>query len=114
MALHKLNKFHWHLTDSPGWRIEIKQYPLLTTLGAKGNFSDPEADAKFYTQKEITEIVNYAADRCIEIIPEIDMPGHATAAAKAYPEFSGGGSKKYPDFTFNPGKKVRINFLRIF
>ncbi len=111
MSLHKLNKFHWHLTDSPGWRIEIKQYPLLTTLGAKGNYSNPEADAKFYTQNEIAEIVRYAADRFIEIIPEIDMPGHATAAAKAYPEFSGGGSKKFPDFTFNPGKEGTYQFL---
>ncbi len=111
MALHKLNKFHWHLTDSPGWRIEIKQYPLLTTLGGKGNHTDPTAPAAFYTQKQIAEIVQYAADRCIEIIPEIDMPGHATAAAKAYPEFSGGGSAKYPDFTFHPGKEGTYRFL---
>ncbi len=111
MALHKLNKFHWHLTDSPGWRIEIKKYPLLTGPGAKGNFSDPEAEAKFYSQKQISEIVQYAADRFIEIIPEIDMPGHATAAARAYPEFSGGGSKKFPDFTFHPGKEGTYGFL---
>ncbi|MEI7830081.1 MAG: beta-N-acetylhexosaminidase [Prolixibacteraceae bacterium] len=111
MALNKLNKFHWHLTDSPGWRIEIKQYPFLTTLGAKGNNSDPEAEAKFYTQKQISEIVQYAAQRFIEVIPEIDMPGHATAAAKAYPEFNGGGSAKYPDFTFHPGKEGTYLFL---
>ena len=73
MALHKLNKFHWHLTDSPGWRIEIKQYPLLTGTGARGNFSDPEAGA--------------------------------------YPEFSGGGSRKFPDFTFHPGKEGTYVFL---
>ena len=111
MALQKLNKFHWHLTDSPGWRIEIKQYPLLTGPGAKGNFSDPEADARYYTQQQIKAIVQYAADRFIEVIPEIDMPGHATAAAKAYPEFSGGGSKKFPDFTFHPGKDGTYGFL---
>ena len=111
MALNKLNKFHWHLTDSPGWRIEIKQYPLLTTLGAKGNNSNPEAEAKFYTQKQITEIVQYAGQRFIEVIPEIDMPGHATAAARAYPEFNGGGSVKYPDFTFHPGKEGTYGFL---
>ncbi len=111
MALQKLNKFHWHLTDSPGWRIEIKQYPLLTGPGAKGNFSDPEAEARYYTQKQISTIVQYAADRFIEVIPEIDMPGHATAAAKAYPEFSGGGSKKFPDFTFHPGKDGTYGFL---
>ncbi|MEI7423721.1 MAG: family 20 glycosylhydrolase [Prolixibacteraceae bacterium] len=111
MSLNKLNKFHWHLTDSPGWRIEIKKYPLLTTLGAKGNHSNPEAEPAFYTQKQISEIVKYAAERHIEVIPEIDMPGHATAAAKAYPEFSGGGSVKYPDFTFNPGKEGTYRFL---
>lgn len=111
MALHKLNKFHWHLTDSPGWRIEIKHYPLLTTIGAKGNQSDPEAEARYYTQKQIAEIIRYASERFIEIIPEIDMPGHAAAAAKAYPEFSGGGSAKYPDFTFNPGKEGTYRFL---
>jgi hexosaminidase len=111
MALNKLNKFHWHLTDSPGWRIEIKQYPLLTTLGAKGNNSNPEAEAKFYTQKQITEIVQYAAQRFIEVIPEIDMPGHATASVRAYPEFNGGGSVKYPDFTFHPGKEGTYQFL---
>ncbi len=54
MAFHKLNKFHWHLTDAQGWRIEIKQYPLLTTVGGRGNISDPDADVKFYTQEEIT------------------------------------------------------------
>ena len=111
MALHKLNKFHWHLTDSQGWRIEITKYPLLTTLGAKGNNSDPEAEARFYSQEQISEIVQYATERFIEVIPEIDMPGHATAAAKAYPEFSGGGSAKYPDFTFNPGKEGTYLFL---
>ena len=111
MALHKLNKFHWHLTDSPGWRIEIKHYPLLTSLGGRGNQSNPDAEARFYTQRQITEIVRYAAERFIEVIPEIDMPGHATAAVKAYPEFSGGGSVKYPDFTFNPGKEDTYRFL---
>lgn len=111
MALHKLNKFHWHLTDSQGWRIEIKRYPLLTSVGAIGNLTDPNAPAQYYTQAEIAEIVQYAADRFIEVIPEIDMPGHATSAVKAYPEFSGGGSKQYPDFTFNPGKEGTYTFL---
>ena len=112
MAMYKLNKFHWHLTDSQGWRIKIKKYPLLTIIGATGNSSDPEATAQFYTQKEITEIVQYANDRFIEIIPEIDMPGHATAAVKAYPEFSGGGSEKknIPILLFIPGKRVPTLF----
>ncbi len=111
MALHKLNKFHWHLTDVPGWRIEIKQYPRLTTIGGIGNHHNPNAEAKFYTQQDIAEIIKYASDRFIEVIPEIDMPGHATAANKAYPEFSGGGSEKHPDFTFNPGKEGTYQYL---
>jgi hexosaminidase len=111
MALHKLNIFHWHLTDVPGWRIEIKKYPLLTTVGGIGNLSDKNAPPGYYTQKQITEIVEYARQRFIQIIPEIDMPGHATAAVKAYPEFSGGGSERYPDFTFNPGKEETYTFL---
>lgn len=111
MALHKLNKFHWHLTDSPGWRIEIKQYPRLTEIGSIGNESNPDAPAKYYSQDDIREIVEYAQKRFIEIIPEIDMPGHATSAVRAYPEFSGGGSTAYPNFTFNPGKKETYTFL---
>lgn len=111
MALHKLNIFHWHLTDVPGWRIEIKQYPKLTTIGGQGNNSNPDAPAQFYTQDDVREIVQYAADRFIEIVPEIDMPGHAAAANRAYPEFSGGGSERYPDFTFNPGKKGTYSYL---
>ena len=111
MALHKLNIFHWHLTDSPGWRIEIKKYPKLTTVGGIGNFNEPEAPALFYTQEQIREIVKYAADRFIQIVPEIDMPGHAAAANRSYPEFSGGGSEKYPEFTFNPGKECTYSYL---
>jgi len=111
MSELKLNTFHWHLTDEPAWRIEIKAYPELTTVGGRGNYTDPDAPAKYYTQDEIKEIVTYAADRFITIIPEIDMPGHATAANRAYPEFSGGGSKKHPDFTFNPGKEGTYEYL---
>ena len=65
----------------------------------------------FTHKPDIKEIVQYAAERFIEIIPEIDMPGHAAAANRAYPEFSGGGSEKYPDFTFNPGKEGTYQFL---
>lgn len=111
MALQKMNTFHWHLTDEPGWRIEIKKYPKLTTVGGKGNYSNPEAPAQYYTQEEIKEIVQYAADRFIEVIPEIDMPGHASAANRAYPEFSGGGNEKHPDFTFHPGKEGTYAYL---
>jgi len=111
MALHKLNKFHWHLTDEPGWRIEIKKYPKLTSVGGVGNYTDPNAESKFYSQDEIKEIVAYAAKRFIEVIPEIDMPGHASAAVLAYPEHSGGGTENHPNFTFNPGKEETYQFL---
>jgi len=102
MAFYKLNKFHWHLTDANGWRLEIKKYPLLTSIGGIGNFTDSTASAKYYTQTEIKEIVAYASTRNISIIPEIDMPGHASAANRAYPEFSGGKISENPDFTFDP------------
>lgn len=111
MAFYKLNKFHWHLTDEPGWRLEIKKYPLLTLIGGIGNQTDSNAAPQFYTQNDIAEIVQYAAERKIEVIPEIDMPGHAKAANRAYPEFSGGGSERYPNFTFNPGKEETYQYL---
>lgn len=111
MALQKLNKLHWHLTDSQGWRIEIRQYPLLTSVGGRGDLTNPNGPAQYYTQAEISEIVKYAKDRFIEIIPEIEMPGHATAAAKSYPEFSGGGSERWPNYTFNPGKDGTYTFI---
>lgn len=111
MARLKLNRFHWHLTDEQGWRIEIKKYTKLTTIGAEGNWSDRSAPATFYTQEEIKEVVAYAAERQIMVIPEIDMPGHATAAAKAYPEISGGGEGRWAGFTFNPAKEVTYQFL---
>ncbi|MEO8962741.1 MAG: beta-N-acetylhexosaminidase [Ginsengibacter sp.] len=111
MAFYKLNRFHWHLTDAPGWRIEIKKYPLLALIGGIGNQADPFAPAKYYTQEDIKEMVSYAKERHIIIIPEIDMPGHATAANRAYPEFSGGGSEKHPEFTFNPGYEKTYSYL---
>ena len=111
MAYYKLNKFHWHLTDAPGWRIEIKKYPKLALVGGIGNQTNPFSPAQYYTQEEIKEIVQYAAERKIEVIPEIDMPGHATAANKAYPEYSGGGSEKHPEFTFHPGKEATYQYL---
>lgn len=111
MAFYKLNRFHWHLTDEPAWRLEIRKYPLLSLVGGIGSFTDPVAGAKYYTQEEIRDIVAYAARRQIEIIPEIDMPGHATAANRAYPQFSGGGSRNHPDFTFHPAKKGTYTFL---
>ena len=90
MARYKLNRFHWHLSDDQGWRVDIKAYPELCTVGGIGNYSDKNAPAQFYTQDEIREIIAYAAERHIEVIPEIDMPGHATAFTKAFPELSAG------------------------
>ena len=111
MAFYKLNRFHWHLTDEPGWRIEIKRYPKLALLGGLGNFTNPTAPAAYYTQQEISEIVHSAAQRNITVIPEIDMPGHATAANRAYPQYSGGGNEQHPDFTFDPGNEGTYGYL---
>lgn len=95
MALHGMNRLHWHLTDDQGWRIEIKKYPRLTevggwrngtTLGHNSPVNDGIRYGGFYTQEEIRDIVRYAADRYITIIPEVDMPGHMVAALTAYPQ----------------------------
>ena len=95
LALHNINRFHWHLTDDQGWRIEIKKYPLLTQIGSKraqtviGHNSgkyDGKPYSGFYTQKQIRDIVKYATDRYITIVPEIDLPGHMQAALAAYPD----------------------------
>ncbi|KRG44231.1 beta-hexosaminidase [Stenotrophomonas pictorum JCM 9942] len=96
MAQHKLNTFHWHLTDDQGWRMEIKRYPKLTEVGScrvplgdagrNEETGEPRTYCGFYTQEQIREIVAYAAERHIRVIPEVDVPGHATAAIAAYPE----------------------------
>ncbi|CAN5385356.1 hypothetical protein BH09SUM1_BH09SUM1_03490 [soil metagenome] len=87
MAYHKLNRFHWHLTDDQGWRLEIKKYPKLTEVGAWRGEGDKRYGG-FYTQEDVKEIVAYAADRHIDVIPEIEMPGHSSAAIASYPELS--------------------------
>lgn len=111
MALLKLNRFHWHLTDEPGWRLQIRRYPRLTLIGGIGDHSDSLAPARYYTQQDIREIIRYAAERHIVIVPEIDMPGHATAANRAYPAYSGGGRGRYAGFTFNPGNEATYHYL---
>lgn len=99
MALHKLNTLHWHLTDDQGWRLEIKKYPLLTEVGAVrketkvGHYNDaaagydgtPYGEGCYYSQKDVKDIVEYAAARQVTVIPEIEMPGHAVAALTSYP-----------------------------
>jgi hexosaminidase len=106
LALHKMNSFHWHLTEDQGWRIEIKKYPRLTEVGAwrketvvgrpnrdtTRNVYDGKRHGGFYTQDDVREVVRYAADRFVNVLPEIEMPGHAQAAIAAYP-FLG----NYPD-----------------
>ncbi len=98
MALHKLNTFHWHLTEDQGWRIEIKKYPKLTEIGAwrngtivghyPGTANDNTRHGGFYTQEEVREIIAYAEKQHITIIPEIELPGHSSAAIAAYPFLS--------------------------
>jgi hexosaminidase len=107
LALHNMNTFHWHLTDDQGWRMEIKKYPLLTEIGSKRPNSvigrntqqyDNVPVEGFYTQDEMKEIVKYAAERYITVIPEVDLPGHMLAALAAYPELgcTGGPYKVSP------------------
>ena len=99
LALHKMNRFHWHLTDDQGWRVEIRKYPKLTAVAAwrKETIVGPHREGPdapmdgrrhggFYTQDEIREVVAYAADRFITVVPEIEMPGHSQAVVAAYPE----------------------------
>jgi hexosaminidase len=131
MALHKLNIFHWHLTDNQGWRIEIKKYPRLTEVGAWrkriGFNLDPKAataygpDGRYggyYTQAEVLEIVAYARSLHITIVPEIEMPGHSSAALAAYPELSCSGGPYTTDMSeavsagvFCAGKDASFEFL---
>ena len=98
LSLHKINRFHWHLTDDQGWRIEIRSYPQLTAVGSRraqtlvGRYSSKGPNqydgipyGGYYTQDDIREIVRYAAERYIEVIPEIEMPGHGLAALASYP-----------------------------
>ena len=93
MALHKLNVLQWHLTDDQGWRLEIKKYPRLTKIGGWRKNKREGRYGGFYTQGEVREIVAYAAARHITVVPEIEMPGHASAAIAAYPRL---GSLKHP------------------
>lgn len=88
LSLFKINKFHWHLTDDQGWRIEIKKYPKLTTIGSKRKDADGTYHEGYYTQEEIKEVVQYAKERFIDVVPEFDTPGHAIAILAGYPEFS--------------------------
>ena len=114
IALHKMNYFHWHLTDDQGWRIEIKKYPKLTSVGGwrdgtiigryPGTGNDNLRYGGFYTQEQIKEVVKYAADRYITVIPEIEMPGHSMAALAAYPQLG-----TWPDSVYKVSQTWGIN-----
>lgn len=132
MSYYKLNNFHWHLTDDQGWRIEIKKYPKLTEVGSKraqtlvGNkferfpyFFDGNPYGGFYTQEEIKDVVKFAEEHYVNIIPEIEMPGHATAAVTAYPNLSCFPDRQYKvveywgvfEDIFCAGKEETFTFL---
>lgn len=130
IAMHKFNVFHWHLTEDQGWRAEIKKYPRLTEVGSVraetliGNYHsglgyDGTPYGGFYTQDEMREVVAYAAERHVTVIPEIEMPGHATAALAAYPELGCTGGPYdvvttwgvFPEI-FCPGKPQTLQFLK--
>ena len=118
LAIHKMNTFHWHLTDDQGWRIEIKQYPKLTEVGAQrastliGHLRDRpqrytgEPHGGYYTQDEIRDVVAYAAERHITIVPEIDMPGHMQAAIAAYPKLGNADEPLQPLSTWGVCKNI--------
>ena len=116
VSLLKMNYFHWHLTEGLGWRIEIKQYPRLAQIG--GSVGKGEEQQGFYTQKEIQEIIEYASERNITVVPEIDMPGHAEAALSAYPELGCFGQPvEVPQHGFTQnifcaGKEEVLHFLK--
>lgn len=130
MALYKFNTFHWHLTDDQGWRIEILKYPELTEIGGYrdstmiGHYSDEprifekESYGGFYTQNEIREVVQYAKERYITVVPEIELPGHARAALAAYPELSCTGEQNGVEGTWGIfedifcSKQETIDFMK--
>ena len=118
LSLFKVNRLHWHLTEDQGWRIEIKKYPKLTEIGSKRIDGEGTEHGGFYTQEEVKDIVKYAADRFITIIPELEIPGHEMAAISAYPELSCKGEQHDPriiwgveDIVMCPGKEDMFKFL---
>ena len=118
MASLKVNTMHFHLTEDQGWRIEIKKYPKLTSIGSWRKEGDGKVYGGFYTQEQIKDIVAYAAKRYVTVIPEVDLPGHMMAAIAAYPELSCKGEQwtlrtvwGVEDIVMCPGKELMFNFL---
>ena len=128
MAMYKLNRFHWHITEDQGWRIELKSYPELTTIGGfrDGTMIGKDFDSNdgiryggYYTQEQVKDIIKYADERGITIIPEVDLPGHMLAALAAYPQLgcTGGPYKVWDkwgisDQVLCPGKPATFEFLK--
>ena len=118
LSLFKINRMHWHLTEDQGWRIEIKKYPKLTEFGSKRIDGEGTEYGGFYTQEQIKEVVKYAQERFITIVPEIELPGHELAAISAYPELSCKGTVTTPriiwgveDIVMCAGKEETFEFL---
>ena len=118
MAMFKINRMHWHLTEDQGWRIEIKKYPKLTEVGATRMEGEGYEYKGYYTQEEVKDIVAYAAERFITVVPELETPGHELAAIAAYPHLSCKGEQVSPrivwgveDIVMCPGKNDMFSFL---
>ncbi len=119
LASYKINRLHWHLTEDQGWRIEIKKYPRLTQVGSVRTEGDGSTHRGYYTQQEVKEVVAYARERHIEVVPELEIPGHELAAIAAYPELSCTGKETTPriiwgveDVVMCPGRERMFGFLR--
>ncbi len=118
LAYHKMNVFHWHLTEDQGWRLEIKRYPRLTEIGARRTLNG-KGYGGYYTQAEVKDVVAYAKSRYVTVVPEIEMPGHSVAALAAYPEYSCTGKPIAVEThwgvfndVFCPGKEATFEFLQ--
>lgn len=118
LALHNMNRLHWHLTDDQGWRIEIKKYPKLQEIASTRIEGEGTEHGGYYTQEEIKDVVKYAADHFITVVPELELPGHEMAAIAAYPELSCKGEPGTPriiwgveDIVMCPGKEDMFDFL---
>ena len=118
MAMLKMNRMHWHLTEDQGWRIEIKKYPKLTEVGATRVEGEGTTHSGFYTQEEVKDVVAYAAERFITVVPELETPGHELAAIAAYPHLSCTGEKVTPRIVWGveelvmcAGKEDMFEFL---
>lgn len=116
MSILKFNRFHWHLTEGLGWRLEIKTYPKLTSIGA---YVGKEKEQQgYYSHEDVQEIITYAKERAITVVPEIDIPGHAEAALNAYPHLGCFGEvplvpkEGFTQHIFCAGKPETINFLK--